>query len=112
MMAPSGKPVGSVTIHVLKFGALPAGASCGVQPSSPLSKDVVPSPVETSMSSANTPSPWNAQPPTYVIDTSTCCPENPERSTCHCSQPPEFPLDAFHTPVVPCGSQSSPTIVW
>ena len=31
MMAASGKPVGSVTIQVLKFGALPAGASCGVQ---------------------------------------------------------------------------------
>src|SRR4029453_367177 len=110
MMAPSGKPVGSVTIHVLKFGALPAGASCVVQPSLPLSKDVVPSPVETSMSSTKTPSPWKAQSLTYVIDTSTCCPANPERSTFHCSQPPAFPLDAFHTPGVPVGSHFSPTL--
>ena len=37
------------------------------------------------------------------IDTSAVLPANAERSTSHCCQPAEFPVAAFHAPVVPVG---------
>jgi hypothetical protein len=74
-----------------------------VHPSIPASKEVVPSPVETSMSSTKTPRPWVAQSLAYAIDTSTFFPAKRERSTDHCCHPPELPEAAFHEPVVPVG---------
>ena len=79
-------------------------SSCGapgtVQPSigSPSSSnDVLPSPVETTMSSMNTPGNcWRPQSLSDVIETSTCVPAYAERSTWNCCQPPELPFAAFH----------------
>src|SRR5215211_1807525 len=91
---------------------MPCG-SCGapgmVQPSigSPSSSnEVLPSPVETAMSSMNTPGNcWKPQSLSDVIDSSTCLPAYCDRSTCHCCQPLELPLAAFHWPVLPVGVQ-------
>ena len=46
------------TIQSFSLAALPGGAPGTVQPSSPDSKDVEPSPVETTMSSTKTPWRW------------------------------------------------------
>jgi len=58
---PSGNPAGVVRVKSFELGALPGGAPGVVHPSIPVSKEVVPSPVETSMSSTKTPRPWVAQ---------------------------------------------------
>ena len=49
----------------------------------PVSNEVVPSPVETTMSSTNVPSPWIDQSLTYAMETSTWVPAA-DRSTDHC----------------------------
>ena len=59
--APSGNPPAVVRTKSFVFAALPGGAPVTVQPSVPVSKDVVPAPVETTMSSTKTPKPWVAQ---------------------------------------------------
>src|SRR5215468_9162350 len=100
--AASGKLPADRRSKLLAFVALSLGW-VAVQPSRPVSKDVLPSPVETAMSSTNMPSPWVAQSLTYVIDTSAVLPANAERSTSHCCQPAELPDAAFHAPVVPIG---------
>ena len=58
---PSGNPAAVVRLKSLALGALPGGAPGTLHPSSPASNEVVPSPVETSMSSTKTPRPWNDQ---------------------------------------------------
>jgi hypothetical protein len=58
---PSGNPAAVVRLKSLVLGELPGGAPGVVHPSVPVSKEVVPSPVETSMSSTKTPRPWVAQ---------------------------------------------------
>ena len=42
-----------------------------------------------------------------LIRRSTFLPANCDRSTVQSVQPPELPVNAFQSPVVPCGSQSS-----
>src|SRR3990172_1606732 len=113
MAAPSGKPAAVVRIQSFGFGELPSGAPGAVQPSMPVSNEVEPSPVDTSMSSTNAPSPCVAQSLTYAIESSTCLPAYAERSTRHCCQPPEAPENAFHVPVVPVGVHiATPSHVW
>jgi diguanylate cyclase (GGDEF)-like protein len=58
--APSGNPAAVVLVKSLPFGALPGGAPATVQPPRPSSNDVA-SPVETEVSSTNTPRPWMLQ---------------------------------------------------
>src|SRR5919206_1706231 len=100
--APSGNPAAVVRTKLFTFGALPAAGPVTAQPPSPSSKDVV-APVETAVSSMNTPSPCVAQSLTYAIETSTCLPAKVDRSTDHCCQPPELPEAAFQEPVDPVG---------
>ena len=70
--AASGNPAADVMMKLFGFGALPGGGPVTVQPPvSPASNDVVPWPVDTSMSSTNTPRPWVDQSLTYPMDTST-----------------------------------------
>ena len=62
-VSPSGGGASAAvpTIQSFSLGAVPGGAPGTVQPSSVFpssSKDVVPSPVETSMSSTKTPGNW------------------------------------------------------
>ena len=65
------------TIQSLPLGALPAGAPGTVQPSivSPsFSNDVVPAPVETTMSSTKTPCFWKRSSLAYEMETTTSLP--------------------------------------
>ena len=112
--AASGKPAAVVMMKLFGFGALPGGGPVISQPPvSPFSNEVVPWPVDTSMSSTKTPSPWMAQSLAYAIETSTWPPAYADRSTDHCCQPPELPDAAFHSPVVPVGSHVvASTTVW
>jgi hypothetical protein len=71
--APSGNPAAVVRTKLFGFGALPGAGPVIVQPPRPSSKEVV-APVETAVSSRNTPSPCVAQSLTYAIETSTCFP--------------------------------------
>ena len=50
-----------MTIQSFALAPLPDGAPLTAQPSSPASKDVLPSPVDTTTSSTKTPNPWTAQ---------------------------------------------------
>src|SRR6478609_5797795 len=100
--AASGKLPAASRTKLFAFGALSPGWVT-VHPSRPDSKDVLPSPVDTAMSSTNMPRPWVAQSLTYAIDTSTVFPANAVRSTSHCCQPAELPEAAFHVPVEPVG---------
>ena len=104
--AASGNPAADVMVKLFGFGALPGGGPVICQPpSSPFSKEVVPWPVDTSMSSTKTPSPWVAQSLMYAIETSAWPPAYADRSTDHCCQPAELPESAHHSPVVPVGVQ-------
>src|SRR5215470_5643754 len=100
--AASGKLPAVIRTKLFAFGALSLGWVTA-HPSRPDSNDVLPSPVDTTMSSTNMPSPWVAQSLAYAIDTSTVLPANALRSTSHCCQPAEFPDAAFHAPVLPDG---------
>src|SRR6476469_10558643 len=102
--AASGKLPAASRTKLFAFGALSLGC-VAVDPSRPDSKDVLPSPVDTAMSSTNMPRPWVAQSLTYEIATSAVVPANAERSTSHCCQPPELPDAAFQVPVEPVGLQ-------
>ncbi len=62
--APSGKPSDPVRMKLFGFGPLPAGGPVTAQPSigsASSSNDVVPSPVDTVMSSTKVPRPWTDQ---------------------------------------------------
>ena len=48
-------------MKLLALAALPGGGPVIAQPSRPVSNEVLPSPVETTMSSTKTPMPWVAQ---------------------------------------------------
>src|SRR6266545_246936 len=103
--AASGKLPAASRAKLFALGALPGGGPVTSQPPESVSKDVLPSPVDTAMSSTNTPSPWVAQSLAYPMDTSTCLPAYGERSTAHCCHPAELPDAAFQVPVVPVGLQ-------
>jgi hypothetical protein len=112
--APSGNPVAVVNSQSFALGAVPGGGPETSQPPvSPPSNEVEPSPVETVMSSTKAPSPCVAQSLAYEIETSTCLPANLARSTLHSCQPPELPLAAHQSPLVPLGEHVVwPVCVW
>src|SRR3954451_3906484 len=98
--APTGKPPASVTSQLLAFAPLPSGGPPICQPPvSPPSNEVKP-PGQT-RSSRNTPRFCVPQSLTYAIEISTVLPAQLSRSIDHCCQPPELPVAAFQTPVVP-----------
>ena len=104
--AASGNPAAVVTMKLFGFGALPGGGpAISHPPVSPASNEVVPSPVDTSMSSTNTPSPCD-RPVADVRDRHLDRAAGVRRQVDRPLLPaPELPDAAFHAPVVPVGVQ-------
>src|SRR4051794_15741028 len=99
-------------MKLLALGALPSGGPVTVQPSSPVSNEVL-LPSGRVMSSRKTPIPCDAQSLAYAIEISTFSPAYADRSMLHCCQPPELPLAAFQAPVVPVPVHAlTPSHVW